>query len=202
MDNVTGTKYYSIQPKFCHITLKLRMIREGFSECEAAFPTVPCVHVEGGTSTIGDERQWKVTWEPDLPKGSDPREIYKTDGDKTLNFYECILWTVRLGFAMPVDLHEKFFTEDGDGHNAEPIAYVPAPWVGRPKMWAKERDKGFPSWIWMRDPVIDWNGQKIPQGDLICMSRKHESLLHVLRVAASGAGTDHVRMWGCSLLLW
>jgi len=173
LENVTGMKYYSINPRFCHITLKLRMIREGFSDCEGAFPTVPCVRVERGTSTLGDERPWKVAWEPDMPEGSDPREIYKTDGDKTLNFYEFILWTVHLGFALPMDLNEKYFTEDKDGHNAEPIAYVPAPWVGRPKMWAKERDGGFPRWIWMRDPVIDWSGQGIPQEGLVRMSEEN-----------------------------
>ena len=158
--NDTGCLYFFHSPLEC----KIRSLREGFAECLGVYPTLPKVTV--------DEKLWQVSWEPDPPEGSDPREIYKTDSNKTLTLFEFILWCIRLGFNMERDFNSKYFVASSKKRTPEPIAYCPSDWVGRPKSWQAEADADFQRFFWMESPVYDWSGKKISDAEVKRMCRE------------------------------
>lgn len=78
---------------------------------------------------------------------------------------------IRLGYGME-RFNTKYFVDYVGDLVPEPVAYVPTDWVGRPRKWEKERDDGFRRFsCWMRPPVYNWNGTRIPDRDLVQMSR-------------------------------
>ena len=93
-----------------------------------------------------------VTWDP-LPDNfdQDPREIYKSDGEKSLSLFEFLVWSARVGGFAAQEPSPKWNIEDCTPRaerfsTVEPIAYVPTDWVGRPKQYEEDKSR----WFWIR----------------------------------------------------
>ena len=138
--------------------VKLRTLRECHLE-EGVMPICPSVSINEEAyrhdKSSYDEHHGidaLVTWEQPY-KGDDPREIYRTDGLKDLTFFEFLLWSTRVGGLGGQPFNPAWIVEDDDVHAAEPIAYVPTDWCGKPASYQKEQAENFRRWHWLREQM-------------------------------------------------
>jgi hypothetical protein len=134
----------------------LRGLREAQLE-EGCMPIAPAVKIDeeawGKTAeTRAQPLKNFLSWE-DLPGNfdQDPREIYKSDGNKTLTLFEFLVWSARVGGFARQDPNPKWNIESCTPRAArystvEPVGYVPTDWVGRPKSFAEDKGR----WHWVR----------------------------------------------------
>jgi hypothetical protein len=105
---------------------------------------------------------------------SDPRDIYKSDGKKSLTFYEFLLWCIRLGYGRKQFNSKYYVDDDTKGYLIpEPVAYVPTDWVGRSQKWFEVSNDDFRHFYWMQPPIHDWNGHIVPDSELRDISRRN-----------------------------
>jgi len=145
----------------------LRGLREVQLE-EGCMPIAPAVRID--EEAWGDLKGAKpledfLTWE-DLPENfdQDPREIYKSDGDKSLTLFEFLVWSARVGGFGAQEPNPKWNIEDYTPNAArfstvEPIAYVPTDWVGRPASFAEDKER----WDWVREQCNKGEFQSVQQ---------------------------------------
>jgi hypothetical protein len=157
---------YETSPEGRELRILLRGIRENIVEGLGVWPVAPAVKVVGhqgiGKLHGGGATHMDIVWAPAIPSkacrtgngamshgpvhnGIDPREIYRDDGDQTLNFQEFLLWTCRVGGRGGLNFNTKWVAQQ------EPEAYVPMEWCGKPIMWEEQVSGGFYNWHWMRN---------------------------------------------------
>ena len=135
----------------------IRHLREVQLE-EGSMPIAPAVKF--------DEWAWGQTLKNDTPDplinyiswdtlpdnfDEDPREIYKTDGNKSLSLFEFLIWSARVGGFAGQEPNPEWNIEDCTPRAArfstvEPKAYIPTDWVGRPVSYEEDKER----WFWIR----------------------------------------------------
>lgn len=161
------------------ITVKLRSLREYYmGDNEAMMPTSPGVTIY--------EKAWFsefcktkkglesfVEWETREAPGDDPREIYRSDGIKSLSFFEFLLWSARVG-GLNQPSNPVWSTQDDwfATVTAEPIAYVPIFWCGKPVKFEIQEKEDFARWHWLRAQArampMEVLKQKVRKNALVC----------------------------------
>ncbi|KAL3916408.1 MAG: hypothetical protein SGILL_005194, partial [Bacillariaceae sp.] len=185
--DLTGNRYVVLDTNYTTIKIrcKVRELREGHAESSGVFPCCPAVSV---TSDILGEQPLEVIWDPDPDDGTDPREIYRLDKDRTLSFAEYILWSARIGAA---DVFNPKYCVEDDAHSTEPVAYLPCEWVGKPQMWLKEANSGFRRFqFWMNEESTDWNGRLLSSKELRSLSEQNMLLCCVCYGLPEGGVQD------------
>lgn len=146
----------------------LRGLREAQME-EGCLPIAPAVKIDekawGDTNDRSNPLEDFVSWE-DLPENfdQDPREIYKSDRDKSLTLFEFLVWSARVGGFGAQEPNPKWNIEDYTPGAArfstvEPLAYVPTDWVGRPKSFAEDKRR----WHWVQEQLHKGDFQNVQE---------------------------------------
>ena len=117
IEDWTGKPYHLGLGKYSN-TVKLRSLRETQLE-EGCMPIAPAVTIDEDAWCENTKREDRppledfVSWE-DLPENfdEDPREIYKTDGNKSLTLFEFLVWSARVGGFAQQEPNPKWNIED------------------------------------------------------------------------------------------
>ncbi len=166
--DVTGRARLVLKRHLDALPIRLRKVRESMDECLGLFPSCPAVQLEpvDPTDTIG-KGELRAVWEDDYTGGGKSCEIYQRDGMTTLTLPEFCIWIARMGGMAGVPENPKYSPPEFSDLGMPPD-YVPSDWVGRPKLWKKERDDGFKRWFWVREAA---SSRRISMDDLIALSR-------------------------------